>query len=75
MAWHHISDETMTVPDYALRKVTRHAFGSDYTDEVTTRYPTGTTVEVTHSLWRCSACRKMACTKKGATPSKCGCSK
>jgi hypothetical protein len=75
MAWHHVEDSTIAVPQYEIT-ITGAPFGSTgygRTVEASTRIPTGVVEHVTHSIWRCGNCRALACGKQGdSPPAKCG---
>ncbi len=65
MAWHHVSDDTIRVPQYQTKVVSipvRDSSGSYYSRLVvrSTKVPTGEVREVTHSVWRCGNCRALA---------------
>lgn len=76
MAWHHVDDETIHVPQYEVQlvAVSHGVFGG--LKERSTKEPTGEVVEVTHSIWRCGNCRALAVCKQGERPAgacgKCG---
>lgn len=80
MTWYHVGDETTVVPIYFTFRVDREKdtpYGPRvFTHEQLSNVPSGETVEVTHSIWRCGNCRAMACGAKGKAPrgpcQKCG---
>lgn len=74
--WHHVADETIDVPQYEVQQVVVDFMGFGTLKERSSTVPTGEVRQVTHSIWRCGACRALACGQQGQRPAtacqKCG---